>query len=87
VAERIIRCLATLDEEATTDTLLVRMNSGGGSPAADLAPSTLVRELLFLVSHTVHHFAVIRLLLAAEGIDPGEEFGTAPSTLAHAATH
>jgi uncharacterized damage-inducible protein DinB len=86
-AEGIIERLAGMEEGATVSTLRVRMNSGGTSADADHAPSTLGRELLFLVSHTVHHFAVIRLLLAEQGVDPGEEFGMAPSTLAHAAGH
>lgn len=45
--------------------------------------STLGRELLFVLSHTVHHFAIMRLLLEDRGVacDPG--FGVAPSTLAH----
>jgi DinB superfamily len=48
----------------------------------DWSRSTLKREFQFLVSHTVHHFALIRTLLAAVGIDPGESFGVAPSTVA-----
>jgi uncharacterized damage-inducible protein DinB len=43
--------------------------------------SSLARELQFLVSHTVHHYAVIALLLRSRGIEPGRDFGVAPSTL------
>jgi uncharacterized damage-inducible protein DinB len=43
--------------------------------------STFARELQFLVSHTVHHYAVIALLLRARGVEPGQDFGVAPSTL------
>lgn len=45
--------------------------------------STLGRELQFLVSHTVHHFALIALLLRDRGFEPGQAFGVAPSTLEH----
>lgn len=45
--------------------------------------STVGRELLFLLSHTVHHFAIIRLLLEDRGVDCEPDFGMAPSTLAH----
>lgn len=48
---------------------------------ADWSGSTVKRELQFLVSHTVHHFALIRTRLVELGIDPGEEFGMAPSTI------
>jgi len=44
-------------------------------------PSSLGRELHFLVSHTVHHYAIVRLLLDTPGA-VGHEFGVAPSTLA-----
>lgn len=43
--------------------------------------STFARELQFLVSHTVHHYAVIALLLRSRGVEPGTDFGVAPSTL------
>jgi len=36
---------------------------------------------MFLLSHTVHHYALISVALKLQGIDPGEEFGIAPSTL------
>jgi uncharacterized damage-inducible protein DinB len=45
--------------------------------------STLQRELLALVSHTVHHYALISMLLRTQGVDPGDAFGVAPSTLEH----
>jgi hypothetical protein len=47
------------------------------------AQSTLARELQGLVSHTVHHYALIAIAARAQGIDPGDEFGVAPSTLAY----
>ncbi len=43
--------------------------------------SSLVRELEFLQSHTIHHYSLIAILLRFEGIEPGEVFGVAPSTL------
>lgn len=45
--------------------------------------STIRRELQFLASHTVHHWALIAARLAPLGVDLGEEFGVAPSTLAY----
>ena len=45
--------------------------------------STLYRELQFLVGHTVHHYALIAMILRQRGIEPGREFGVAPSTLQH----
>lgn len=48
----------------------------------DWRPSSLGRELQFLSSHTLHHYALIKLLLDDTGLDLGPEFGVAPSTLA-----
>jgi hypothetical protein len=45
--------------------------------------STVSREVQFLLSHTVHHYALIALALRLQGLEPGEEFGVAPSTLRH----
>ena len=49
------------------------------------APSTLRRELLFLISHAVHHYALMKLVAEALGHRLDETFGVMPSTLAHQA--
>ncbi|MCH8257765.1 MAG: hypothetical protein IIA75_07705 [Proteobacteria bacterium] len=43
------------------------------------AASSLQRELLFLQSHTIHHMAVIQLLLNRIGISVDTSFALAPS--------
>lgn len=43
--------------------------------------SSLSRELEFLHSHTVHHYALIARLIGAIGHEVAVEFGVAPSTL------
>ena len=48
--------------------------------------STVGRELRFLASHTVHHYALIAHLAREHGIEPGDEFGVAPATLEYWAT-
>jgi hypothetical protein len=60
----------------------VRVRSDGAS----WSRSTVGRELQFLLSHTIHHHALIVALLAARGVDVARElpeFGVAPSTLDH----
>jgi hypothetical protein len=42
--------------------------------------STIGRELAFVVAHTIHHEAIIALLLAFQGIQVPPRFGYAPST-------
>ncbi|MEP7013140.1 MAG: hypothetical protein ABJC13_22705 [Acidobacteriota bacterium] len=70
---------ADLDRGTLERPISVRSN-GGGSPE-DLSRSTLRRELQFLVSHTVHHWALVRSILTRSGIPVAETFGVAPSTL------
>lgn len=45
--------------------------------------SSLDRELMFLLSHTVHHMALIALLARQRGIEVPVNFGVAASTLRH----
>ncbi|WP_386083954.1 hypothetical protein ACFIOZ_10990 [Vreelandella sp. F11] len=44
-------------------------------------PSSLGRELAFLMSHTVHHMALIRLLCESMNMSVSSDFGVHPSTL------
>ncbi|TVQ23048.1 MAG: hypothetical protein EA382_10855 [Spirochaetaceae bacterium] len=48
--------------------------------------SSTGRELAVLASHTIHHYAIIALLLRGSGVKPPEHFGIAPSTLRYAAS-
>ncbi|MBN9118583.1 MAG: DinB family protein [Planctomycetes bacterium] len=41
------------------------------------------RELAFVVSHTIHHNALVRVMVKLIGAAVPAEFGYAPSTLAH----
>lgn len=43
--------------------------------------STLEREMMFLASHCVHHYALVALVLKRRGVRPSPEFGVAVSTL------
>lgn len=45
--------------------------------------STFGRELAFCVSHAIHHFALMRVIGALEGLEFPATFGVAPSTLAY----
>jgi uncharacterized damage-inducible protein DinB len=52
------------------------------SPAGDAVTgwSTLARELAFVLSHTIHHQAIIGLLLTVHGHEVPDRFGHSPST-------
>ncbi len=53
----------------------------GGGPAG--TSSTVARELQFLMSHVVHHYALIAMILRTLDVVPPADFGIAPSTLKH----
>ncbi len=48
-------------------------------------PSTLKRELIYNIEHTIHHLAIVKIALKATSpaIDLPEHFGVAPSTIHH----
>jgi len=45
--------------------------------------STLERELVFVASHAIHHYALIRIIRKMQGKDLPEYFGYAPATITH----
>ena len=62
--------------------LMVRLeDTGNAGEPSSWSSSTVMRELQALLSHTVHHFALIGVMLQLNGFEIPEEFGVAPSTL------
>lgn len=62
--------------------LSVKMDCGDNEDEATWwTDSSIRRELQFLISHTVHHYAIIKMVLIAGGVTVGPDFGIAPSTL------
>ena len=55
--------------------------SDGG--AAEPSQSSLSRELEFLISHTVHHYALITVIANKFAVEVPKDFGIAPTTLKH----
>lgn len=81
--ERLIEALQTLvtssREAGEIVTVGVRMGLAG--EAFGLMPSTLARELHFVASHAIHHYAVLRDSLLQQGITLPAGFGKAPETV------
>lgn len=59
----------------------VQVRCHADDPAETWTDSSLGRETQFLVSHSVHHFAVIRLLVESDDVPIDPDFGVAPSTV------
>jgi len=59
---------------------------GRGGLAGDFGfevTSSVGRELVFVASHAIHHYALLKPHCIRHGIPIGAEFGRAPSTVAH----
>jgi uncharacterized damage-inducible protein DinB len=77
----LIGGLTMVDSRDLEQECQARLECGLGDDADQWSRTTVRRELHFLMSHTIHHYALIGLLLAQRGIDPGADWGVAPSTL------
>ncbi len=59
----------------------VKSNEGTEEVNNPFSTSSVMRELQFLISHTVHHYALIAFILRTQGVSVPDTFGVAPSTL------
>ena len=75
--------LARLAAQGTDESVFVRQEGSGRGDDARWMPSSRLRELDFLLSHTVHHQALTAIICRLVGVEVDEEFGVAPSTLRH----
>jgi hypothetical protein len=65
---------ATLESEVFVET---QLEPGG---AMVVTRSSVCREVAFLVSHTIHHNAIVAQMLHARGVEMTPRFGLAPAT-------
>ncbi len=80
--DRIKEISAELTElEQMADLPVGVMVSASATDEEEKSNSSFGRELQFLVSHTVHHYALIAIASRMQGIAPDSTFGVAPSTL------
>jgi uncharacterized damage-inducible protein DinB len=82
----IIGGLVLVDLELLELPVEIRLEAGGPEEE-QWSRSTVRRELQFLLSHTVHHFALIGMVLERHGVSVPDDFGVAPSTLKHWQSH
>jgi uncharacterized damage-inducible protein DinB len=79
-ARRLAEALASVRVESTDMDVCVDIRPHADRGAGQVVRSTFGRELAFVASHTVHHFAIVALLLRDMGIGVPRRFGYAPST-------
>ena len=75
-----LRKLAGQDPDFDRE-MLIKSNEIAGNGEEIWSKTSLRRELQFLISHTVHHYALIAVILRVQEFSPPESFGVAPATL------
>lgn len=85
-AARLLDVFASLSGRASAHPLHILVIAERGGPALALA-STLGRELAFVLSHTIHHNAIIRAMALSLGAPVPDTLGYAPATLTHMDAH
>lgn len=75
--------LDTLDDEMCRTKVTVKTEVSLGRQASAEAGSTLERELIFVASHAVHHFALMRLAAYQLGVMLPHGFGVAAATASY----
>jgi hypothetical protein len=78
----IIVRLEALARQKLDRSVFVKMNdTDEKNRSPQWSQSSVARELQFLLSHTVYHYALIAVILKIQGFDCRPDFGVAPSTL------
>ena len=84
--QRLQRLLHRLNDWADADLEVTVRVCGRGGLAGEFGfavGSTVGRELIFVTSHAIHHYALLKPHCLQHGIPVSAEFGRAPSTVAH----
>jgi uncharacterized damage-inducible protein DinB len=77
--DRLCAALADLPPSRLDERIVLRSQTDRDGTAAQVE-TTMGRELAFVVQHTIHHAAIINVLLDAAGCATPSGFGYAPST-------
>lgn len=80
------RLEALCNDAAWPEQVAVMLCGGLEGDERFMAMSTPARELLFLASHAIHHYALLKPMLNEAGCPVGADFGKAPGTIHHERT-
>ncbi len=59
----------------------ISVDYGSLADEKDFFHSSLKRELAYAMDHTIHHLAIIKIMLNLDGVYVPEDLGVAPSTI------
>lgn len=75
--------LCDLDEKICQSSVLVTSEIDISHTKSATCNSTLERELVFVSSHAIHHYALIRIMCGMQNKVIPQFFGYAPATITH----
>ena len=71
----------TMDARLLHHSIQIRCAVSGDGGESPVATSTVEREIMFCISHAIHHYALIGMMCREMDLRLPVEFGVAPSTL------
>jgi uncharacterized damage-inducible protein DinB len=80
---RIQTALRAMEAGDTDRSIATRCSVSYRETASPVTRSTLARELVYAVTHGIHHFALISVMARLLDAALPPEFGVAPATVAH----
>lgn len=80
VLQSLAQWLAAFDPATLNQAVQVRAEISCSHTENGEFQSTLAREILYLINHTIHHAAYTKLLLSREGLPLPAHIGIAPCT-------
>lgn len=83
VLNRLKKWISSLDTQACEQPLSVTSEIDVQETRSVTCNSTLERELVFVSSHAIHHYALIRIMCSMQNKDIPALFGYAPATVTH----
>lgn len=78
--DAIIEWLTDLSEHHLTESVSVISEIALSEEVDSLTGSTLARELVFVSSHAVHHYSIIKVISGLQNVRLPDTFGIAPAT-------
>ncbi len=82
----LIESLRTLPADHLAAAVKVRCKVAYGDTESPLVPSTMTREIMYVIVHAVHHYALISVMCRLLEVPLATGFGIAPSTVHYQST-
>jgi uncharacterized damage-inducible protein DinB len=87
VCKRLQKWLQNIEPAALSQVVTVESEVSVTQTESVVVQSSLGRELMFVTSHAIHHYALIKIIRHMQAKSVPEHFGVAPATLTYMQTH